>query len=268
MNLLIVDDEILTVKGIQKGIHWDLLPFENVYTATSVAGAKAVFQKEKIDILLCDIEMPVENGLELLAWIRKENLAAECIFLTCHTEFRYAQEALKLKGMDYLLKPVPYEELQEILLQAANKIEEKNEKEFYQEYGRLQVGKMQEELEEQGENRNKIIIDNTKRYIQEHLQDELSSELLAGMAYVSTTHLHRIFRKEEGMTLVEYITKTRMYYAKQMLKDRKIPITSIAAASGYSNYNYFTKVFKKEFGMTPRECQRKYAEKTESEGQE
>lgn len=261
MILLIVDDEILTVKGIQKGIHWELLPFEKVYTVTSVAGAKEIFQKDRIDILLCDIEMPVENGLELLAWVRKENFSTECIFLTCHSEFRYAQEALKLKGMDYLLKPVPYEKLQEILLQASHRIEEKKEQQYYQEYGKLQVGRLKEKLEDQGENRNKMLVESTKKYIQDHLQEELSAEFLASLAYVSTTHLHRIFRKEEGMTLVDYITKTRMFYAKELLKDRKIPITAVAAAAGYSNYCYFAKVFKKEFGMTPRECQKKYADR-------
>ena len=50
----------------------------------------------RVDILLCDIEMPGENGLGLLRWVREQEKEIECIFLTCHAKFAYAQEAIIL----------------------------------------------------------------------------------------------------------------------------------------------------------------------------
>lgn len=258
MNLLIVDDEIIAVKGILKGVHWDLLPFEKVLSCTSVSEAKKIFQEETVDILLCDIEMPEGGGMELLSWVRECGYETECIFLTCHNEFSYAQRAVKLQGMDYLLKPVPYEELQEILREASDKVRSKKEKQLYQEYGRLHVGQYQENTSQQEEKSGRVIVENTKKYIQEHLAEDLTAELLAGQAYISKTHLFRLFRQEENMTPVEYITRTRLFYARELLKNPEMSITRIATSVGYSNYSYFTRLFRKEFGMTPSQYQRKY----------
>ncbi|HHV11663.1 MAG TPA: response regulator [Clostridiales bacterium] len=108
MNLLIVDDEIITVEGILKGVLWEELGFDHVYSCTSAEDAKAIFGKDTIDILLSDIEMPEESGIRLLEWVREKGYDTECIFLTCHDEFKYAQKALKLEGFDYLLKPIPF----------------------------------------------------------------------------------------------------------------------------------------------------------------
>lgn len=96
-----------------------MLPFEQVFTATNALIAKNILKKEQIDIMLCDIEMPGESGLKLLEWVRDEKMNTECIFLTCHEEFDFARKAIKLKGMDYLLKPIPYDELTDVLLKAA-----------------------------------------------------------------------------------------------------------------------------------------------------
>ena len=61
--------------------------------------------------MLCDIEMPMESGLDLLDWLRQRGMTTRCIFLTAHAEFRYAQEALRLGGFDYIMQPAPYEQV-------------------------------------------------------------------------------------------------------------------------------------------------------------
>ena len=69
----------------------------------------------EVDIVLTDIEMPEGSGLELIRWVKENKPEIACIFYTCHAEFSYAQEALRLGAVDYLLKPIPYDELEEIL---------------------------------------------------------------------------------------------------------------------------------------------------------
>ena len=67
MNILIVDDDRFVLEGIKKGIDWHSMPFEEVFTAQSVAEAKQILQSVSIGVLVSDIEMPQENGLRFCA---------------------------------------------------------------------------------------------------------------------------------------------------------------------------------------------------------
>ncbi len=258
MNLLIVDDEIITVKGILKGVNWEALSFDQVFSCTSAKEAKVFFQENAIDILLSDIEMPQESGLKLLEWVRENGYDTECVFLTCHDKFDFAQRALKLDGLDYLLKPVPYEDLQQILSLAIDKVEKQKLSSRYQEYGKNQLNQYGGQIE-QDERNSKVIVQELKTYIDSHLQDDLTADFLAKIAFISTPYLFHIFKKEEGMTLVEYITNTRMFCAAELLKKPDVSVTRVAANVGYSNYSYFTKVFKKVHGVTPTQYHSRFA---------
>lgn len=262
MNLLLVDDEIITIKGIRKGVNWEALPFTQIFSATSVQDAREIFSENTVDIMLCDIEMPGENGIQLLEWVRGHGYETECIFLTCHEEFDFARKALQLKGMDYLLKPLPYDELQEKLRQAADKVSEKYVEKKYKEYGKTRLEELKSTApEEEKKTSSKELVEEVKKYIGDHLSEDLSVELLARQVYLSADYLFRIFKKEEAATPGEYITRARMFYASEILKNPDISIGRAAMSVGYSNYCYFTRVFKKEYGVTPSEYQRKFQEK-------
>ena len=102
MTVLIVDDQPDVVRGEQQGIDWGKLGIGRILTAYSVPEARELLLGERVDILLCDIEMPPHSGLELLSLIREQKLPARCIFLSAHAEFTYAQEAVRLGGFDYI----------------------------------------------------------------------------------------------------------------------------------------------------------------------
>lgn len=121
MNILLVDDEAITIELLMSTITWDSFSFDYIYTASSAAKAKQLLSENKIEILLCDIEMPMASGFALLEWIRQENLAVECIFLTCHADFSYAQEALKLGSIEYILKPIQACEVEAAIRKAVKK---------------------------------------------------------------------------------------------------------------------------------------------------
>ena len=74
--------------------------------------------------MLCDIEMPMESGLDLLDWLRQRGMTTRCIFLTAHAEFRYAQEALRLGGFDYIMQPAPYEQVADAVSRALDNVKE------------------------------------------------------------------------------------------------------------------------------------------------
>jgi two-component system response regulator YesN len=135
MQLLIVDDEHLIIDELQSALDWESIGITSLYTANNIRQAKEAFAAYAIDIMLCDIEMPQGSGLELLSWVRSHYPRTESIFLTCHADFRYAKEALRLGSLDYLLKPVPYAELERTVASAIEKIRSESRLEEYSKYG-------------------------------------------------------------------------------------------------------------------------------------
>lgn len=123
MKLLIVDDQPATHKGLRLGVDWAQMGIDSVETCQNAMSARLCFKNGPPDILLCDIEMPVENGVEFCSWVRQEGFSTEIIFLTCHSDFIYAKEAVRLGALDYILQPAPYNKIRDIVQKAIDKID-------------------------------------------------------------------------------------------------------------------------------------------------
>lgn len=124
MTVLLVDDQIRILSGLISGLDWDALEVSSIRTATNAAQAKIILQEEQVDILLCDIEMPGENGLSLLRWARNRNMDFVCVFLTSHADFLYAKEAIQLNCFDYILQPARYDEIQATVARAIARVKD------------------------------------------------------------------------------------------------------------------------------------------------
>ena len=125
MKILLVDDEPFIVQGLQAMIEWEKYGCEIAGTAGNGQEALAFLKENTVDLIIADIRMPVMDGLELLAKIRKEKISdAWFVILSGYSDFQYAREALRYECMDYILKPVKKEELEEIL-EKAGKLQEK-----------------------------------------------------------------------------------------------------------------------------------------------
>lgn len=112
MTVLLVDDQISILSGLISGLDWDNLGITSIKTADNASQAKEILEQEPVDIVLCDIEMPGENGLSLLRWARNRGMDFICVFLTSHADFLYAKEAIQLNCFDYILQPARYDEIQ------------------------------------------------------------------------------------------------------------------------------------------------------------
>lgn len=121
-NLLVVDDEEIAIRGIEKGIDWSSLPISNIYTAYDVEEARALLTEHTIHIVLSDIDMPNQSGIDLLEWINENCPSIVTIFLTGHADFKYAQQAVQLDCFDYLLKPIDHQVLKECVNEALDKV--------------------------------------------------------------------------------------------------------------------------------------------------
>ena len=89
-------------------------------------------------------------------------------------------------------------------------------------------------------------------YVQFNLAEGISLEAIARQLGVNASYLSSQFNREVGKSLPEYVSEKRIAEAKRLLRGRaQLPIGQIAAAVGFSDVNYFTKVFKKKAGQTP-----------------
>ena len=136
MNVLLVDDQVRILSGLISGLDWAALGVTGIRTASSAQAAKTILLQEHVDILLCDIEMPGENGLSLLRWARQQGQDFVCVFLTSHADFLYAKEAIQLGSFDYILQPARYDEIQATIARAITRVKNDNaEKESWRPSG-------------------------------------------------------------------------------------------------------------------------------------
>lgn len=135
MNVLIIDDQPDVVAGIHSGINWDALSIRQVFCANDIIRAREILSNNSVDIMLCDIEMPLGSGLELYEWVAEHFPEIKCIFLTSHEDFSYAQKALQLGGFDYLIQPAPYSAIEVSIQKAVLQIQKEKKEKFYSEYG-------------------------------------------------------------------------------------------------------------------------------------
>lgn len=84
------------------------------------------------------------------------------------------------------------------------------------------------------------------------LTGDLSLSRFAKELFLNTSYLSALFKKEVGMTLTDYVNKNRIAYAKKLLKSTTLSIQDIAASSGIPDIHYFTRLFRREVGMSPR----------------
>lgn len=124
MNILIMDDDEYIVESIKTIVDWERLKIDGVFSAVSLVQAKEIFRTVPLQIMLCDIEMRSESGLEFVEWVREQGSLAQVIFLTGYAEFSYAQQAIRLRSQEYLLKPIQYLRLEEVLERTVKKVKE------------------------------------------------------------------------------------------------------------------------------------------------
>ena len=97
-----------------------------------------------------------------------------------------------------------------------------------------------------------IIVD-VMQYVRNHLDKKLTVSEIAKMIPVSSSYLSTLFRKNTGKHLVEYISAEKMKRAKEYIREGKYTFTQISEMLGFNSIHYFSKLFKKQFGITPSE---------------
>lgn len=136
VKLLIVDDDMTTVQVIKESMDWERLGVGEVLLTYHVAGAKKIMLENAIDIVISDIEMPQESGIDLLKWARNETIDCEFLLLTCYESFSYAAEAIRYGAAAYITKPFDTGTMELNLQKIVKKLEQKRNLEKTCNYGK------------------------------------------------------------------------------------------------------------------------------------
>lgn len=119
LTILYIEDE----ETIKENIKRTLLLFSNkIFDVKDIKSAKETLENQKIDIIISDINLPDETGIELIKEIRKTDKTLPIIILSAYTEKHYLLEATKLKLVDYLTKPMDFKTLQNALFKCVDEI--------------------------------------------------------------------------------------------------------------------------------------------------
>ncbi|NBG89349.1 response regulator transcription factor [Isachenkonia alkalipeptolytica] len=250
----IVDDEPKIRRGFKKWVkeHKD---FQCVFEALNATEALEKNKQEKADLFLLDIQMEGLTGLSLGKIIKKEHPEALVVYITGYDYFEYAHEAIKLQAFDFLLKPVPESDFNNLL----DRVRKYLEKQYPKRKAKKNIPGDQP-LEKTFGGCSKIV-----RQVQEHIErdygnTDLSLEKVAATFTIHKDYLSKLMKEELGSGFVEYLTEIRIQRAKELLRQdtTNIRMYEVAEKAGYKSQHYFSRIFKTQTGYTPLEYRNKY----------
>ena len=125
MKLLVCDDDISTIDVIQSQLDCKMLGISTILRAYNGKMAMEIVDKEEPELILCDIDMPICNGIEVLEYVYNKNKDTEFSFLTCYEKFEYAQKAIQYGVTSYLTKPFDLEEVKVCIQRMIANVEKK-----------------------------------------------------------------------------------------------------------------------------------------------
>ena len=254
-KILVAEDESIESMVLCKVLRKHLSDVCTVCEAKNGKEAWELFEQEHPEIAILDIEMPGVSGLEVARRIRESGRACILLFLTAFDRFDYAKQAVSVQALDYLLKPYEEKELL-LLMEEAMRL--------YPLYASVLARKKlcgtkqepmtipeQEVCEE--DVRLSMIREEMNGYIQARYADDISMQDAARAMNYSEAYFCKLFKQCFKVNFSAYLNEYRIARAKELLTDTRENVKEISLACGYSDANYFTRVFKRLTGITPSE---------------
>ena len=264
-RVLLVDDEQIERMALAKKIDRYYGDKGEIYHAVNGREAVAMCGEQKNDIVIMDISMPEMNGVMAAKYIRKMDDECSIIFLSAYDDFEYARNAIKVRALDYLLKPCDMNDLLAVMDTALQKLDKENA--FN---GNSISGKEQnKETQIDGSNYNNVRENRPKRtdnvrnsdeqttikYLKEYVENnyiyDISMQEAAEEMGYSDAYFSKLFKQYFNQNFTAYLTEYRIKKAKELLSNTNHSIKDISRMVGYTDSNYFAKIFKRLVGEIP-----------------
>lgn len=250
-KVMIIDDEPIIVEGLSRSIPWEKWNCEVVATANDGMEGKRLIEEHQPHMIFLDICMPEMDGLAMIAAIKSQFANLEISILTGFRDFDYAQQAIRLGVTRFLLKPSNMEELEEAISAMCGNLKNK--------------GILGDEPSEEGNKEaighesasSSFIVKNAMSYIEENYQHKLTLGEVAEKTYVSQWHLSKLLNRHVGQSFSEILNHVRIEAAKKLLIDPSLRIGDISEQVGFLDLAHFSRVFKKQEGVSANEYRNK-----------
>lgn len=256
-RILIIDDEPMVLIGLKKLVPWEEINCEIVGAFKNGEEGLEAIDKLKPDIVISDIKMPKLSGLEMIQEIKYKKASIKFIILTGHREFEYAQKAINLGVIKFLLKPTNIEDIKNAVLEAANMLDEEHEKiddlnDLRSKLNKYLAMTDEVDLNEDVNKKNvNYLTIQAINFMKENYKNKLDLQTVADALYISPWYLCKILKKELGNSFIQLLSEIRIQEAKRLLIETNYKVYEIGEMIGYSDVPYFTKMFKKHTEMTP-----------------
>lgn len=242
MKIIIIDDEVMERELLRVICH-DIAPSIQVVAdyADGRQGIQAVALHQP-DVVFLDVQMPIMDGIQTARVLRENWPNLPLVIVSAHDRFDYARDAIEIGVLAYLLKPVSPEDLLGVFQKLARLMSS-------------EPGTQAAKGKHEKSSKDKAFLHPIARvlhYIDNQLENELSLNTLAAIAGFHPVHLSRMFKKEFGIGISDYITKVRLQRAQALLLESPgLSIQDVAAAVGFNSAHYFSSVFRQNLKCSP-----------------
>lgn len=253
-SAVIVDDERIVRDGLKKHFDWKKYSIEIKGCFEDGAQAWEYLEDHETDILITDVRMVHMDGIELARRTVEKYPNTSVLFISGYGDIDHLKDALKLGAVDYILKSIDLDELAAAIERTTERIQKRKRHEAIIRTPGYGAGYDKEADEPKAH----IVQDSAAVYkvkdsIERKYKEQLSINCLADEVNLTPTYLCGLFKSETGMTVNDYLTRIRMEAAMRLLTDTQKHFYEICYEVGYLSPAYFSKLFKKYTGKTPKE---------------
>lgn len=239
-TVAIIEDEKITLEELLLTIPWDELRLNVIGTAENGVDGESLIKKEAPDIVLTDIRLPGQDGLEMLSKCPVDY----AVILSGHTDFAYTKRAIQLGVVNYLEKPVDDDELIETLKKIVSELDSTSNITGQKSGGINHLINLPDEVPNH-------LIQLSIEYIKEHYKEQIGLPEISEYTRTSENRISSLFREITGINFLQYLNGYRINKAAELLKSTNLNISEVAENCGFPTPSYFTKMFKRFSGLTP-----------------
>lgn len=250
-KVAVIEDEEIIRKTIILTIPWKDMDCVIVGEASNGEDGAGLILTKNPDIVVMDINMPVKDGLTMLEETYEQGHYT-AIILSGYSDFEYARKAFHYGVKGYLLKPINVEEFVNTVQYA------KKECDIRREWLEKQVSKdnlksmsvMKDVVEQKLDDE---VVKRMLEYVYENYQKKIVFQELVDTLNYSDTFLNKRFKDAVHTTFTDYLNRYRVQKSIEQMLGGKTSVQDIAISCGIPDYKYFSVVFRKFVGCSPKE---------------
>lgn len=229
LRILILDDEEIICKTLDLMVkRIESVGEVKTFLACDGFTALEIVKNNDIDIILSDLCMDEMDGFTFIKEISNYKPAPLVIAVSAYGDFEYVRNAFKLEVFDYIVKPVDFGVLEEILNNAVEKINKKKEAPY-------------------------DIIEDIKGYVAKNIEKDISLTQASNYLSMDYSYFSKYFKQMTGQSFSKYVMSEKMKYCERLMRQSNIKICELAYRMGYSDASNFSRAFYKYTGKWPTE---------------